>query len=201
MNETLLKEVLGAFGAMQVNVDDLPESDSTAEVAKVCARLFTEGVETLRSIVPNDRVRALARVVWDLVGHKRVLVALGPNVPTLSFTAVQRQGNGVVQGIVLIPKLWSRMVEDDPFMQLGAILFVGAQVVDFHNDRLFHDPGARSRWHAYEAELLRTLGQKLPSWEPNGYQREVLAKFPAGLDSPGVALYPVESYVPSKGEA
>ena len=87
MNETLLKEVLGAFGAMQVNVDDLPESDSTAEVAKVCARLFTEGVETLRSIVPNDRVRALARVVWDLVGHKRVLVALGPNVPTLRLPA------------------------------------------------------------------------------------------------------------------
>ncbi len=196
---TLLDQILGAFVATQVNVADLPGDDPTAKLGKVCEGLFTDGVNTLRSIIPNERVRALARIVWDLVGHKRVLVALGPDVPTLSFTAV-RQGD-MIQGLVVLPKQWPQMVEDDPFMQLGAILFVGAQVVDFYNDRLFGDPGARSRWQAYEAELLITLGRTLPSWKPNDYQRQILEKFSAGLDSAGIGLYPMKSYEPPKGDA
>jgi len=195
----LLDQILGAFVAPQVNVDDLPAEDPTAKIGKVCGDLFTGGVEILRSLIPNDRIRALARVVWDLVGNKRALVAIGPDVPTLSFTAMR---NGTeIQGIIVVPKIWPQLVKEDTFMQLGAILFVGAQVVDFYNDRLFDDPTARSRWHAYEAELLLTLQRTSPSWKPNDYQRQTLEKFPSGLDTPGVVLYPVRSYEPSKGNA
>ena len=105
------------------------------------------------------------------------------------------------QGLVLIPKDWPAMTQNDPFMQLGAILFVGAQVVDFYNDRLIGDKTAPGRWQAYEAELLRTLKQTLPRWTPNEYQQKILQRYPDGLDSPGVDLYTYKSYEPSKGNA
>lgn len=195
----LLAQILGAFSAKQTNVADLPEDDPIAKIGRVCEGLFTGGVDVLRSLVPNDRIRAIARIVWDLVGHKRVLVALGPDVPTLSFTAT-RHGD-VIQGFVVIPKHWPQMTKDDPFMQLGAILFVGSQVVDFYNDRLFDDPAAQARWQAHEAELLLTLARTLPSWKPNDYQRQILEKFPSGLDTPGVVLYPVRPFDPPRGIA
>ena len=196
---TLFEEVVAAFGGTQVNVNDLPEDDPAAKLGKTCEALFTGGVDVLRSILPNDRIRALGRVVWDLVGHKQVLVAIGPDVPSLSFTMMQYKG--VHQGLVLIPKNWPTMTQDDPFMQLGAIVFVGAQIVDFYNDRLIDDKTAHRRWQAYEAELLRTLKQTLPRWEPNEYQAEILGRYPDGLDTPGVDLYPYKSYEPSKGTA
>ena len=196
---TLFEEVVAAFADTQVNVADLPEDDPTAKIGKACENLFTGGVDVLRSLVPNDRIRDLGRVVWDLVGHKQVLVAIGPDVPSLSFTVMRLKE--LHQAIVLIPKQWPQMVADDPFMQLGAILFVGAQAVDFYNDRLIGDKGARRRWHAYEAELLRTLKTSLPRWAPNEYQREILALCPDGLDSKDVELYPYKPYEPPQGDA
>lgn len=196
---SLFEEILAAFGGKQVSVADLPADDPDAKIAKTCESMFTGGVDVLRSIVDNDRIRALARIVWDLVGHKQVLVAIGPDIPSLSFTMMKYKG--LHQGLVLIPKDWPQKVETDPFMQLGAILFVGAQVVDFYNDRIIRDPGARARWQAYEAELLHTLDRILVSWTPNEYQCTVMKKYPSGLDSPGVDLYPFKSYEPARGSA
>lgn len=196
---TLFEQILASFGASQVNVNDLPESDPTAKLGKECEGLFTSGVETLRSLVPNDRIRSMGRMIWDLVGNKQVLTAIGPDVPSLGFTVMKAKE--MHQAIILMPKAWPQMVTDDPFMQLGAILFVGAQAVDFYNDRLFGDPGARRRWHVYEAELLRTLKTLLPSWQPNEYQREAIERFPDGLDSKDVALYPHKPYTPAQGTA
>ena len=196
---TLVEEVVAAFASTQVDVDDLPANDPRVKLGKTCADLFTNGVDVLRSIIPNKRVRALAHIVWDLVGHKQVLVAIGPDVPTLTFTVMRRKA--MHQGIVLIPAQWPQMTADDPLMQLGAILFVGAQIVDFYNDRLFGDEGAHRRWEAYEAELLCTLKTTLECWEPNDYQREILGHCPEGLDSKGVDLYPYKPYTPSQGDA
>lgn len=191
-----LDEILKVFAAEKVNLKDVPEDDPIAAIGRKCEALFTGGVDALRSIIPNERIRALARVVWDLVGHKRVLVVLGTEVPTLSFT-VMRYG-GVDQGIVMLPRNWPQMSVEDPFMQLGAILFVGAQVVDFYNDRLVGNRAARFRWGAYEAELLFTLAQILPGWKPNEYQLEVMARYPEGLDTKGVELYTVPPYESTK---
>ena len=196
---SLLEQVVAAFGGRQVNVADLPEDDPAAKLGKECERLFTGGVDVLRSVVPNDRLRAIARVVWDLVGHKRVLVAIGPDVPSLSFTVMRLKG--LEQAIVLVPKRWPDMVKADPLMQLGAILFVGVQAVDFYNDRLIGDASARRRWEAYEAELLRTLRALVPSWKPNEYQQEVLARCPDGLDGKDVGLYSFRAYEPAQGTA
>ena len=196
---TLLEEIVSAFTADQVNIDDLPDSDPVAVLGQKCSTLFTNGVATLGAVVPNERIQTLARVIWDLVGNKRVLIALGPKVPTLAFTAMQDRG--VLQGIVFIPQAWPEMAQKDAFMQLGAILFVGAQAVDFYNDRLMNDPTAEGRWHAYEAELLHTLRKLMPDWKPNVYQTKVMAQYPDGLDTAGVELYAFKSYEPSKGDA
>jgi hypothetical protein len=196
---SLFDEILNMFAAKKVDLKDVPDHDPIAALGRRCESLFTGGVEALRSVVPNERIRALARIVWDLVGNKRVLVVLGADVPSLSFTVMREKI--VDQGLVLIPKAWPQMVEDDPFMQIGAILFVGAQVVDFYNARLVDDPAARVRWEAYEAELLRTLKTWLPHWAPNGYQREVMTRYPDGLDTAGVDLYTLLPYESSKGDA
>ena len=196
---TLFEQILATFGASQVNINDLPEDDPTAKLGKECEALFTSGVETLRSIVPNERVRALGRMIWDLVGNKQVLTAIGPDVPSLGFAVMKAKE--MHQAIILMPKTWPQMVVDDPFMQLGAILFVGAQAVDFYNDRLLGDPNARRRWRAYEAELLRTLEGLLPSWQPNAYQREAIERFPDGLDTKDVVLYPYKPYTSAQGTA
>lgn len=195
----MFTDIIAALGGTQVNVEDLPKTDPTAVRGKTCEALFTYGVDTLRSIVPSARVRALAAVIWDLVGHKQVLVAMGPDVPALSFTVMRQKT--VDQGLVLIPQDWPAKVDADPFMQLGAILFVGAQVVDFYNDRLVGDPAARIRWEAYEAELLHALAGLLPRWTPNDYQKDAMKRYPRGLDSPGVELYPFRGYEPPRGAA
>ena len=179
----------------QVNIKDLPEDDPTAALGRACEGLFTAGVEALRSVA-NERVRVLACAVWDLVGNRQVQVAVGLAVPTLSFTVLRVEG--VLQGLVLIPKNWPQMVEEDPIMQSGALLFIGAQIVDFYNDRLVGDPSARARWEAYEAELLHSLG---PDWAPNEYQRDLLKLYPDGLDTPGVDLYAFKAYEPARGSA
>ncbi len=196
---TLFEQIIAAFGGTQVNINDLPADDPDAKLGKECEVLFTGGVEVLRSIVPNERIRAMGRVIWDLVGNKQTVTAIGPAVPSLGFTVMKKEK--MHQAMILIPRTWPQMVEDDPFMQLGAILFVGAQAVDFYNDRLFREANARRRWHAYEAELLLTLKTLLPSWSPNDYQRETLARFPEGLDSKDVPLYPFKPYTPAQGSA
>lgn len=196
---TLLEEITAAFMTKKVDLADLPDGDPTAVLGKTCEGLFTNGVDVLRSVIPNERVRKLASVVWDLVGNQQVLVGLGPDVPSLSFTVMQYKG--IDQAIILMPRNWPAMVDDDTFMQLGAVLFVGVQAVDFYNDRLVGDPTARVRWRAYEAELLHTLDRILTRWAPNEYQCEVMKKYPQGLDSSGVDLYPYRPYEPSKGNA
>lgn len=186
--------ILSVLRAPKIDLRDVPFDDPIAVLGKTCETLFTNGVDVLRSLVPNERVRALSRVIWDLVEHKQVLVVLGSDVRALAF--VVQLHRGVQQGFVLIPQAWPEMVVADPFMQLGAILFVGTQVVDFYNDRLIGDPGAEPRWLAYEAEFLRTLGTWLPEWSPNAYQREALAKYPDGINTAGVELYAYKPYAP-----
>lgn len=189
-------KILAVFAAEKTDLKDLPDGDPMAALGRRCEELFTGGVDVLRSLIPSVRVRALASIVWDLVGHKRVLVVLGADVPSLSFTVMRQLS--VDQGLVLIPGGWPEMVEADPFMQLGAILFVGVQIVDFYNDMLINAPAARTRWEAYEAELLHTLKGWLPRWNPNDYQRKIMAKYPHGLDTAGVELYTLRPYEPAK---
>jgi len=194
-------QILAAMQQPEVSVDDLATNDPQAVLGRQCADLFTGAVGALRDLIPNPRVQEIARVVWDLVGHKQVAVVLGPQVPTLSFTVVRE--HSVLRGRIFVPWAWPAMVKADPFLQLGAVLFVGAQVVDFYNDHLLDDRTGPLRWQGYEAELLLTLQRLVKNWKPTLYQSELLQRFPKGLDTESVkaTLYAFKSYTPPKGAA
>lgn len=189
-----IARVVEALMAPQVNVDDMPVEDPVAQNARVCARMFTNGVDVLRGLVASPAVRKLAHLMWDLVGSQQVQVCVTEEVPTVSFAALRQQG--VDQGLVLLPTRWPQMVADDWLMQLGAILYVGVQVVDFCNDQLTDRIAAYRRRAAYEAELLLTIQRIHPTWEPNTYQKQVIAENPDGIRSHGVLLYEPRSALP-----
>ena len=149
------------------------------------AALFTAGVEQLRTTFPNGRIRAVMRVVWDLVEHKIVGVGRDPrlNIPSLHFLA--RYAEERRDGVIYVPEGWATMVAANPVFQLAGLVYVGSHAVDFYHDR----PGPSFCTFAKirEAELLRTVRALMPAWKPTDYQRAVLATHPLGLDSPEAA--------------
>jgi hypothetical protein len=198
MTTTMFEEILGAFTSPRIHVDDMPADSPEAVNARLCERLFTNGVDTLRALFPNLHVRKISRLIWDLIGSRQVATAVAGDIPSITF-AVGRQ-NGVDSAIILVPYRWPDMVKEDWTMQLGAILNAGVQAVDFCNDRMNDRPAVLARCLAYEAELLRMIQTIQPTWKPNDYQKMVLSKYPEGIRSPGVELYEPRSTAP-KGSA
>lgn len=175
MNKDLIAQVIASFqpGAGQ-RIEKLDKEAEAYRKAKEVETLFTEGVEVLRALFPNERVRGLAQAIWDVFHHRRVVLAMGPEVPTLTFAAFGSAKG--LQGIAFAPHNWAEIVREDPLMQLGAVVMVGSQAVDFYNGRLLTDSRATfgQRAMAYEAEYLRTLALDAP----NPYQKKVLTEHP-----------------------
>lgn len=164
--------------------------------ARECEAIFTQGIEFLRSEFPNPVIRRLASVVWETVGQKITPVAWGVDVKALSFVVMGPRS--APQGLIIPPLDWSKKVGQDPIMQLGALVFVGSQAVDYANDRFLSDQkNVRPRAVAYEAEYLNTVRSLSASWEPCDYQSAVLGEFPEGLATPKAQkiAYPVQSLV------
>src|SRR5271154_6606141 len=76
----------------RTEVDDLPDSDPAKQRMRRMGDTFTMAVDFLRSQFPNEAIRALMAIVWDLVGNLVAPVVVGPDVPTLSFVVVQQGG-------------------------------------------------------------------------------------------------------------
>lgn len=179
MKTSTLLEVLAAFNCekpqLLINMDP---SDPFAQKARIAQDLFTGGVHALR-IIDNPAISGLMSYVWDIFHHRHVLMAMGPDVPSLSFALAGKEGGGL-QALVFAPHNWPDMVKEDPLMQLGAIIANGSQCADFYNG-LINSPEsvntARSRANSYEAEFLLMLDSPL-----NEYQREILALYPKGWD-------------------
>lgn len=158
--------------------------------------LFIGGVDFLRSHFPNTSVTRLATVAWDIIGFGITPVCLGLPVPTMTFIVA-----GTVeapQAMIAAPKVWVNMLRKDPLTQLGALVFVCSQAVDYYHDRLTIDhDNIRLRAHAYEADYLNTVRQLAPSWELNDYQLGVLREFPEGLATPKAnrTLYCIRPFI------
>ncbi len=143
--------------------------------------LFTRSVDFLRTRVPNPAIRTIAVVLWDLVGHKVVPIAIGPRVDSVSFLASKEGSNLKAQ--IILPLHWEEMCQKDPLMQFGAVLVNGSRAVDIYNGKDDFDEMHR-RAIMYEAEFLITFRRDAPPiWEPNEYQRSVLKEFPEGINS------------------
>jgi hypothetical protein len=90
----------------------------------------------------------------------------------------------IPQTAVFLPKNWLEEVRRDPVLQMGALVFVGSQVVDVYNHRLVDEgPSSIKRARAYEAEFLLHTRKVSPNLSFNEYQQRVMAEYPRGLQS------------------
>lgn len=177
-----LGEILSAFSqTTHLNLNDIDKDTQLAKIGQQCQDLFTSGVVLLiKSESPE--IRSLMTDVWNIYHHRHVLMAIGPNVPSLSISVVQNK-NGIVQALTFAPYAWPQMVKQDPSMELGAILSIGSQVVDYYNEKLLSKEDSRiskERALSYEAEYLRLI--KRDGVALNQYQEDVLVKYPNGFD-------------------
>jgi hypothetical protein len=185
----LLANVLGSFSAQAevIHQSSLAMSDPRRAQMERASSLVTWGVDVLRTSFPNPRIRALMRLVWDLVGQQIVPFAYSEDVPveSLHVAAMQRTEGGPIEARVFMPANWVDLVHKDVVYQLGALVYVGSQAVDAYNAKPL-GPDVVTRARAHEAEFLLTQRRALAGWRPNAYQRHLLRDYPKGLDSPSV---------------
>jgi|SRR6478609_3528744 len=159
-------------------------------------RVFILGVDFLMSQFPNPAINRLMSVVWDVVGQKVAPVCYGIQVPVLSFIL-----GGVKmapQAMIATPANWVEMVNQDPLTQLGALVYVGSQAVDYANERFLEErPNVLLRAKAYEAEYLETVKSLSPSWKPACTQASTLSEFPKGILTPKAhkVLYSLRPFI------
>src|SRR5262249_18302332 len=93
----------------------------------------------------------------------------------VSFGVAQRLGHQ--EALVFVPKDWPAMAAANPLLQLGAVVFVGSQAVDFATARIGRDSSTKikDRAQAYEAEYLRSFGLEA---ELDAYQKDLLKRWP-----------------------
>lgn len=178
------------------NASGLSADHPQYEQAKEAEAIFIGGVEFLRSTFPNPCIQRLAGVLWEAVGQKITPVCWGLNVKSLSFILAGLRT--APQAMVAVPSNWVKMIGQDPITQLGDLVFVGSQVVDYVHDHFLTDQAnVKPRALAYEAEYLKAVKNLSPSWQPVSYQLEVLEDFPEGLASPKAQkiVYPIKPLV------
>lgn len=179
-------------------VDSLEDSDPLKAKGQAMSNIVTVCVNFLRRQFPNSAIRELMGLSWDIIGHNIVSTMLGPAVPTLSFVVFSR--SGVLTGVIVPPEDWVSLFAENPAYQLGALVFVGSQAVDFYNDRYIREgrDAVVNRCRAYEAEFIRTYKQVMdPEYALNDYQAKLCEEFPRGLSSEKVKphLYKSRSFV------
>jgi hypothetical protein len=190
-------QVTSVFLDGGTNVDKLPDSDPKKAKGQAMGDFFTQGVGYLKTDFPNDTIRKLMSLVWDIVGSKITPIAMGPDVQSVSIAVF---GNPVLpQAAVFLPHNWLDELKRDPVLQMGALVFVGSQIVDFYNRRLM-DQAEQSikRARAHEAEFLLTSKRHVPHLVFNDYQKKVLEDFPEGVSTLAVLdlLYTSKEFVP-----
>lgn len=161
------------------------ESRNGAEYvkAKEIEGLFTGSVNFLRSGFPNPTIKRLALVMWDVIAHNVTPLCWGKDVRNLSF--VVAGSRTAPQSMILTPTDWHKMVRRDPLTQLGALVFVGSQAIDYVNERFTEDPeNVTTRAFAYEAEYINTVKGLSPSWDLTQYHTKLLEDFPEGVATP-----------------
>lgn len=182
MDKQTVVEMLAALSCdSRKFLKDFPADSSVAQNAIQAEQLFTSAVDVLRRS-DNPVISDLMAYVWDVFHHRHILMAIGPQVKTITFAAASKK-DGTLQGLTFLPPNWPEMVKTEPVMQMGAVLFVGSQVADFYNSRVISQEEQAlvlTRSRSYEAEYLLILHNG--GFPLNEYQREVLASNPTGFN-------------------
>lgn len=152
--------------------------------------LYIKVLSQLRNF-PHPDTQTMADALWEIVYHNLVFVSLAePHQPLRVHVSVIE--DVFQQAVIQVPEDWLLMFQDDPIYQLGGVLYTGSQAVDFYNGRLdLHTSAALAQ--AHEAELLRLTTRAFPAYELDQYQRQLMERFPKGLNSPRAKklLYPL----------
>lgn len=173
----VVAECFKAIENPEVTQPACPESMRRAMALEMS---FTSGVLLMRAF-PVEQIRTLANNVWDVVHHKHVLTAVGPDVPTLTFIAMR--GTGVHSAAFVLPHRWCEMIQEDEVMQAGALICNGSKAVDYYNGRM-EDREVNDRAFLYESAFLHNIRGTRPMHEFNDYQKHVMKEFPKGLSDP-----------------
>lgn len=158
-----------------VFLDQLDPTSNEYLRGKSAESSFTIGVNFLRRF-PDDRVRKLGATLWDVCHHKHVAMGMGPKVRSLTFAAFGTREN--LQGVILVPENWADMIMGDSLMQLGAIVMVGSQAVDFYNGKVLSEGAGpiERRAKSNEAHFLRKIIG--PFLKANDYQKRLMEEYP-----------------------
>lgn len=167
------------------HIDNLSKDDPRYSVGKAFEVKFTTMVEGMMnpSHLPLPAINSLMRLFWRLVGNKIVPSAMG-QVPTVSFLAEIRQYKSV--GMVICPEDWLDKVQQDPYYQMGALVYVASQAKDYWNHKFVPNSKKEifARAYSYEAEWLHFLAATDPAgFQPNAYQQKLMAEYPQGIAS------------------
>lgn len=168
-------------------LEDLDPESALAKQTHTLEGLYTSLVG-ITSMHPSPCLARLGRHLWDVIHHRHSAVLMHSGVHRLSIGIVEHKTTKVQQCIVLVPPAWREMFEAEPLMQLGAVIFIGSQVVDHFNGRFACESAERigCRSSSYEAELLKAEERRRPasdrSWL-NEYHRHVLQTHPTGFDA------------------
>lgn len=180
-----------------VNVRDLP-AGAAKEKGLEMERQFTTVVDILRNF-PNPHICELGKLLWNLVEHSITPVAVGPDVPTISFAALgAARGDKIEEprrGLIILPLNWLDELKNHPTYITGGVIYVGSQCRDLYNGRIVQDGMdlVVDRAAAYEAEYVLTM-QKMAGPSPIPRHQGLVKKYPEGIKSCGV-MYEAKPWV------
>lgn len=186
MKTSFIKELFESHHINRLNSDD-PEYKE----GKTIEAEFSDLVEVMQKskFFPLPLVNDLMSLFWDLVGQKITPVAIVNMVPTPTFMCSVK-GDGKKEttfAMVLVPTNWHDMLVSDPYMQMGALVFLASKAKDYWNNKfhpsVYNGEEIVERAQFCESQLLHHFSKTREDFKPNEYQIYVMGKYPLGCSS------------------
>lgn len=192
------------------NISDLPDDTQVKVEAlfRPARDAFEKCLQGL-GIFPDPKISLLADLTWKIVGAKICPTVIPTDMGMMKFLSrfsgvnFSLLGDKTKEPIEAWPVLFVHpglhdLVRKSLSMQLGSIVVAGSHAVDAWMgkfppmSRADHERAAeeaRIRSQIYEAQFLIGLKKVEVSFEPTRWQRNVLAKWPAGWQTEGASAH------------
>ena len=172
-----------------VNIQSISDKSGTDDPFFLQMKLmqdeFSDLVDVMKTheYVSNPAINRLMKLFYLLVGNKITPVAINDAVPTLGFWCEVKRGRSLA--VIMLPPNWHKMLREDAYMQMGAMVFAASQSKDYWNNRFIPDEKEtiHKRAWSYESELLHYFARTSPKFKPNEYQKTIMADYPNGIAS------------------
>ncbi len=187
----------------------LPANPTFDHYAPLASELFTAGVAHFVHHGLDSYLQKIGRTTWWMTNQKRVLAVLTNDieaaaihfgVPTevarktyfdpdqmFVLLAAKKDPSSMVfseVAYVLIPSAFVDQARSQPVLTLGKMAWVGSQVRDMANGRLYIDgKNIAPRAQATEAHFLKGASKSEPALLQVPYVQQILKSFPEGIAS------------------